>query len=309
MVNRSLSSESHFAPPMGALAVGRDFGSFAIAERTYAAKLRIDKHSHAEAFFILPLAGSYTEVISGQEETCRRGMVLYRPVDVPHANIFHAHGACTLQIQLQPSMLEELKANTGIVLEMSTLLNPEALALAGRLREEFLAEPNEISRLMLDCLLMELLVEAHRRRPLPAPRKSTAVKRAADLLRSDLSGCQDLKEIARLVDLHPVQLCRDFRKNFHCTMGEYLLRCRVEKAKVLLLKSEQPLSEIGHQCGFYDQSHFTKSFKKLVKINPLEYRKSQVEMLNRAIASSGNDVENYQSCTKNCYLRTRLRQP
>jgi len=124
---------------------------------------------------------------------------------------------------------------------------------------------------------MEQMLESHRGWRPPDHGKSAAVMRAGELLRYELAARRGLREIARIVGMHPVQLCRDFKKHFRCTMGEYLRRCRVEKARLLLTKFDIPLSEIGLQCGFYDQSHFIRTFRKLVGVNPLQYRKKQRE--------------------------------
>jgi AraC family transcriptional activator of pobA len=47
----------------------------------------------------------------------------------------------------------------------------------------------------------------------------------------------------------------------------------VMEAKSLLKQTTMSIQEICHCLGFEDASHFTKSFKKLAKITPTEYRK------------------------------------
>jgi len=264
----------YFSPPSGRTELTRSFDSFTITERIYEPALQLPRHSHGEAYFIFPLAGSFSDVFAGREELCYPGVVLFRPVDIPHSNVFHTNGARSLQVQMQPAMIQELSSAASLALDVSTLMAPEAVSLAGKLREVFWTEPLATSRLLLESMIVELLVEAHKKRPLAATGISPAALRVADLLRSDLNTTLDLQDMARLVDLHPVQLCREFKKTFRCTMGEFLQRCRVEKARELLSRSEQPLGDIAQQCGFYDQSHFTRSFRRLTGQNPLKYRKS-----------------------------------
>lgn len=265
------------APLGGELALCRDFDFFSICERTYEPNLRIQLHSHQNAFLSFLVAGSCTEIAAGQEYLCRAGMVWYRPVGIPHANVFHERGARILAIELHPSLLERVSASGDLNPTVSVMLSPEVLAITTRLREEFWRAPNQASSLVLDCLVMELLLESHRASLLPAGGTWAAVTRAAEILQSELSTRRSLQEIAQLVGLHPEHLSRSFQRRFQCTISGYMQRCRVEKAKLLLAKTHQSLSDISLRCGFYDQSHFAKTFKKLEGINPLRYRKNLCE--------------------------------
>ena len=43
---------------------------------------------------------------------------------------------------------------------------------------------------------------------------------------------------------------------------------RVEKAKALLMNSPRAFSDVALACGFADQSHFTRTFQRVVGISP-----------------------------------------
>ena len=51
-----------------------------------------------------------------------------------------------------------------------------------------------------------------------------------------------------------------------------MLRKRIARAKALLSRGEQPVIEIALQCGFSDQSHFSKTFRQVVGVTPSEFR-------------------------------------
>jgi AraC family transcriptional regulator len=53
---------------------------------------------------------------------------------------------------------------------------------------------------------------------------------------------------------------------------KYVLQQRVERAKLLLRKSDKPLTEIAFECGFAHQSHLNRHFRKLTGITPKMYR-------------------------------------
>ena len=48
---------------------------------------------------------------------------------------------------------------------------------------------------------------------------------------------------------------------------------RVDRAAELLTTTDLPLAIIAMECGFQDQSYFTKVFKRYRRVRPLEYRK------------------------------------
>ena len=80
-------------------------------------------------------------------------------------------------------------------------------------------------------------------------------------------------DLARLADVSVSQLQRDFRRLFNITPGDYVLRTRLIMARRRLEESADPVGVIARNCGFYDQSHFNRSFKAHVGVPPLEYRR------------------------------------
>jgi len=74
-----------------------------------------------------------------------------------------------------------------------------------------------------------------------------------------------------MVNIHPIHLSRDFPKYFHCTLGEYLRKLKVENS-LKILNNFEFLSEVALECGFSDQSHFIRCFKENMGITPLQYK-------------------------------------
>lgn len=81
-------------------------------------------------------------------------------------------------------------------------------------------------------------------------------------------------DIARRVHLSASQFQREFRRLFGMSAGEHLLQVRLLMAR-RKLEQETTLSigTIALDCGFYDQSHFTRAFRARTGITPVEYRK------------------------------------
>lgn len=82
-----------------------------------------------------------------------------------------------------------------------------------------------------------------------------------------------VEELARLCHLSVSQFQREFRACFACTPLEYVLGVRLLMARSRLTQGEDPLGVIALECGFYDQSHFTRAFRKANGVTPLEFRR------------------------------------
>jgi AraC family transcriptional regulator len=55
--------------------------------------------------------------------------------------------------------------------------------------------------------------------------------------------------------------------------GRYILDTRINRACTLLETTDQRISDIAHQVGFCDQSHFIRTFKKIREMMPSAYRR------------------------------------
>jgi AraC-like DNA-binding protein len=65
---------------------------------------------------------------------------------------------------------------------------------------------------------------------------------------------------------------RRFRAAFHLTPQKFLRRLRLRIASRALMNTDESLSEIALKCGFADQSHFSREFRRHFGRTPREYR-------------------------------------
>lgn len=84
-----------------------------------------------------------------------------------------------------------------------------------------------------------------------------------------------LAGLARLAGISISQLQRDFRRLFNISPGEYVLWTRLMMARRRLEESTETIGRIARDCGFYDQSHFTRAFKRHTGMPPLEFRRGR----------------------------------
>jgi AraC family transcriptional regulator len=100
-------------------------------------------------------------------------------------------------------------------------------------------------------------------------------RRAKEMLRANLSGDLGLPELASACRLSSGHFSRAFKQTVGCPPHQWLQHQRVERAKELILNTNEPLCAIALDTGFSDQSHFTRVFSQYVKASPATWRRDQ----------------------------------
>jgi AraC family transcriptional regulator len=85
-----------------------------------------------------------------------------------------------------------------------------------------------------------------------------------------------LAKLAELAQLSVFHFSRAFKQSFGMPPHRYHASRRIERAKILLAKPNQSVTEIALDMGFSDTSSFTAAFRKLAGRTPTEYRRSVV---------------------------------
>jgi AraC-like DNA-binding protein len=100
-------------------------------------------------------------------------------------------------------------------------------------------------------------------------------RRACDALAARLEGDMSLKIIAAECGLSVSHFSRAFRQSTGLPPHRWLLRHRVQVAKILMENNRQTLAQIAVVAGFADQSHFTRVFAKHVGVSPGAWRRAR----------------------------------
>ena len=98
--------------------------------------------------------------------------------------------------------------------------------------------------------------------------------RAEEMLRARLDGNITIKDMATACSLSMSYFARGFRRSFGTSVHQYLIRLRVERAKTLLSETQKQLTEIAQLSGFCDQAAFTRAFRRVERMTPSRWRKS-----------------------------------
>ncbi|MEH2354490.1 helix-turn-helix transcriptional regulator [Nostoc sp.] len=99
------------------------------------------------------------------------------------------------------------------------------------------------------------------------------LRRVIDYIYDNLALELTLAELANLVNMNSYSFCRWFKRLMGISPHQYVIQCRIERAKFLLTYTQLALIEIALQVGCSSQSNFTTLFRKQVGITPKAYRK------------------------------------
>jgi AraC-like DNA-binding protein len=76
-----------------------------------------------------------------------------------------------------------------------------------------------------------------------------------------------------MAELSPYQLDQRIRSLFQLSVRQFLIKVRIDSACEQLARTDQPIAAIALDCGYSDQSAFSRQFRQVVGISPLAYRK------------------------------------
>lgn len=105
----------------------------------------------------------------------------------------------------------------------------------------------------------------------PAGDASGIVDRLSHLLAADTGRVWRLEEAAAALARSPRSLQRDVKLAGH-TFSSVVRGVRASEAARLLQAGDMALSDIGYWCGYADQAHFQRDFRRAVNMTPAEYR-------------------------------------
>jgi AraC family transcriptional regulator len=248
----------------------REVGGFALREIQHPPGVFIPKHSHENAHVGFILNGGFTEKFARKTLECRPLSVSYLSPGLTHTDDFR-HGVHCLVFEIAPQRLERMESLLALK-EPIFAHGGRAAWLTMRMYDEAL-QSDAASSLSVEGLALEILAELAQQQVRPQGKKPPRwLEQARELLHAEFGETLTHDAMARIVGVHPVHLATVFRRYFHCTIGEYVRRLRIEFASRQISASADSLCEIGLAAGFSDQSHFSKVFKNHTGMSPGRFR-------------------------------------
>jgi AraC-like DNA-binding protein len=123
---------------------------------------------------------------------------------------------------------------------------------------------------------MKYLLPTISQHPLPLALPTTDSKRLEPVTRyihDHMSGELTLPQLARETGFSVRSLSRLLQQKMNISFLQYLKLCRIIRGMELLLQTEDSVSEVAYEVGYSSLSVFSNTFKELVGVRPVEFRK------------------------------------
>lgn len=234
----------------------------------------VPEHTHLNAHFVLVVDGTYITEARNRPGLCGASTLVFNPAGTTHRDRFHTDLGRFFTISVSSEVAEHVERKHPAAVSFTA---PDVAAAARQAHLEFLrggesgGEPPH--SIVLEGLGLELAGRAARwivDRDRLAPRW---LMRVRDSIHDRCTSKLTVRELADEAAVHPIHLARSFRRHFDSSPGEYLRRCRIEKARELLTTSDLPLAELALIAGFSDQSQLTNAFRRATGHTPRAFRR------------------------------------
>lgn len=244
------------------------FGGVTITDTEYTHPF-VDWHYHENPYFTFLLQGNMTEGNKKEVYDCTAGTLLYHHWQDSHYNTKPDVFTRGFHIEISEDWFEKFQLLKDKTEGSFNIKNPAVKLLMYRIFNETKSIDSSFE-ISVDQTLLNIFHEIAGSKN-NKEKNPHWVKQIDEILHEAFKEKFNLSDLAKIVNIHPIHLSRDFPKYFHCTLGEYLRKLKVENS-LKILNEFDSLSEVALECGFSDQSHFIRCFKKNIGITPLKYR-------------------------------------
>jgi AraC-like DNA-binding protein len=100
----------------------------------------------------------------------------------------------------------------------------------------------------------------------------TQLQLALDYIHTHLNRDLSLAELAGVISISPTYFASLFKQAMGIAPHQYVIQQRVERAKLMLSKTDLAIADIATQVGFSSQSHLTQQFKRVTGLTPKQVR-------------------------------------
>ena len=187
-------------------------------------------------------------------------------------------------MEVQPAILEQWLSEqqpssvrpdwAAVMKPLSQLLRQRFAAFFGLLQSAASAMQVQSQLLELSELMIgELIQGARQPRPIVGPPLRAAARMRECLNEEGLN--VDLETLAKRAGLSRFHALRAFKQRYGLPPHAYQLCLRMNHARRLLLAGT-PAADVALRCGFADQSHFTRHFKRFFAVTPMRYARAHV---------------------------------
>lgn len=223
------------------------------------------------------------------ESSVQKGDVIFVPAGQPI--YWRSRGSdtpqSTLHIHLKPELIAQIAETSELNLAQISLTHcfskydPHLQQIAMMLESE-LKSGGIMGRLYVESLTQVLVIHLLRHystlpQTVTSDRHSLTHVRlqpAIDYIHTHLERDLSLVEIARIINISPSYFASLFKRSTGISLHQYVIKHRVERAKLLLTTTDLAIANIAFQVGFSSQSHLIQHCKRLTGMTPKQLSKT-----------------------------------
>lgn len=212
-------------------------------------------HNHANHYIIsLCIKGSVSATLKNESLQLKENDFFVVPPFMPHA-VSLTDTSVLVSLCMDKFFVEDYSFQKGTEILEMLLLSPKI--------------QKQITKLQTELLLqgVSYIYELH---DTQKEEMENDMLILCDKLTNHFSDSLPLDDLANDLYLSKYYLIRKCKRNLGLTPHKFHLQNRIRKAQTLLFTNKS-ITEVSIDTGFYDQSHFDRSFKNIVGISPTEY--------------------------------------
>ncbi len=232
---------------------------------------RTDWHFHENPYFMYLLQGNLYDVNKRGKTVCASGSFLLHNWEEPHFNAKESDEARGFHIEFERQWFDDNKLDIDLWEGSQLIENPVLHHLFAKLYFEFKCQ-DQFSNVTIELLLYQLCEKLDTKNKRTLKNEPNWINPLKELIydsKEDLS----LEYLSKELNVHTVHLSRAIPKYLGTTLGDYLRQQKIKKAIGFMMNPKLSLTDIAYKCDFFDQSHFTRTFKLYFGKTPKAYRK------------------------------------
>ncbi|MGF1568856.1 MAG: helix-turn-helix domain-containing protein [Nodosilinea sp.] len=183
---------------------------------------------------------------------------------------------------LMQHMAESYHSNSVELLPIINPSDPLIYSIGLTLKAE-LQSGNLGGRLYVDAMKMALMAHLLRHYSTQNYSPSSTVnglpprvlRQVIDYIHDYLAQDLSLETLATIAHISPSYFSRLFKQSTGLSPHQYVIQCRIDRAKQLLKQGKLSIAEVAYRSGFTHQSHLSHHFKRLVGSSPKVFLNSQ----------------------------------
>ena len=221
-------------------------------------------HAHSNAYLSILLSGLYSEITLDSQKIIYPSSVLYRPAHYKHKNQFITDKTKCLNIEFGPEWFDKHETNSKKI--KPQIKNVQNHPFVLRLLIDFLKH-RKID--FFEESLMQLITSDEKR---ISPLRKPWLDKLVRILDNEIETNHSLIALSERVYVHPNYMSRAFTEHFGVTIGQYHMKRKIKRATEKLFIERHSIAQIATDCGFFDESHFIRTFKACNRITPHQFR-------------------------------------